>query len=103
MARLTEQPHVLSGIVFQNHADMILAVVILLDALDSRNLAVEGDIHDISAGTRPQTHATASRHLNSENIEEINHGLLFEELPLPLVHWISSLAGAGFAGHHATS
>jgi hypothetical protein len=39
MAGLAEQPHVSSRIVVKNHADVKLALVILLDTLDGCNLS----------------------------------------------------------------
>src|SRR5579863_4752993 len=96
MPWLAEQAHILSGIVIQHHTNVMLALVILFNAFDSRGLSVEGDVHYIAARARMQAHAASRPHLNTGDIQVIDGGFLFEELPFPLVHCISSLSGRRF-------
>ena len=47
--RLAKHAEIASGIVFQHDADVILALIILLDAFDDGGLTGQGDIQDIAS------------------------------------------------------
>ncbi len=49
MAGLAQQAHVSSWIVVENHADVALAFVVLLDAFDGGNLPGQRDVHHVAA------------------------------------------------------
>src|SRR5580658_1084152 len=93
MTGLAKQAHVLAGIVVQNHTEMLLALVILFDAFDGGDLPGEHDVHYIATFTGSQAHAASDPNLDSRNLQMIKRSLLFEKLPFPLVHALSSLSG----------
>ena len=49
MAGLAQHTHIPPGIVLQHHADVDLAFVVLLDALDERDLPGQRDVEDVAA------------------------------------------------------
>ncbi len=86
MAGLAKQAHISSRILIKNHADVTLALVILLDAFDGGHLPGQRDVHHVAALAGTQAHAASGPHLDSRNFEMIDRSLFFEQLPFPLVH-----------------
>ena len=56
---LPQEAQIASRIVIQHYADMTLAFIVLLDALDQGDLSSEGNVEHIAALPRAQTHAIA--------------------------------------------
>src|SRR5580692_67529 len=69
---------------------MKLALVILFDTLDRGNLARQRQVEDVAALSREQPDAGTSPDLDSTYRETFHGILVFEQLPLPLVHFESS-------------
>src|SRR6185437_468485 len=93
MPRLPQQAHISTGIIIENHADMTLAFVILLDAFDGGNLPRQCNVHHVAALAWTQSHPASAPHFDSRNLQMIKRHLFFQQLPLPLVHRVSSLSG----------
>src|ERR1700733_3969949 len=94
VARLAHQPQVTPRVVFENHTDVLLAFVVLLEALNGRDLPTQREVQNISAFTRFQTYAIACPYLDATNQHMIYRRLIFDEIPFPLVHRASSLSSA---------
>src|SRR5271155_226311 len=93
VARLAHQPQVTPRIVFENHTDVLPAFVILLEALNGRDLPTQREVQNISAVARFQTYAIACHYLDAADQHMIHLRLILEEVPFPLVHRASSLSG----------
>src|ERR1700733_14164941 len=91
VARLAHQPQVTPRVVFENHTDVLLAFVVLLEALNGRDLSTQREVQNISAVTRSQTYAVARPYLDALDQHMVHLRLILEEIPFPLVHRASSL------------
>src|SRR5580693_5356587 len=86
--RLTEHAQVESRIVLDEHGEVRPAFVILLDAVDDRNLSGEGQIENVAALAREQAHAAAGAHLNAVHFHSFQREPFFEETPVQFVHGV---------------
>ena len=59
MARLTSPAQVLARVVVQRHGHVELVFVVLFDRFDGGGLAAQGQIEDVAAQPRPQSHPVA--------------------------------------------
>ena len=87
MAGLPHVADVGAGIVIQHHAYVNRPFVILFDGFDHGDLAIEREIHDVAAGPRAQTDATAFAKLGLiRQADRLQGRLVFEETPLQFIH-----------------
>src|SRR5271155_5325534 len=93
MPRLAHHADVPARIIIRDNADMKFALIVLFNGLDHRGLAGESDIHDVSPLTGTEPDAVAGLHFDAPNGERARGSLVFEEAPLPFIHFFSSSAG----------
>jgi hypothetical protein len=91
MARLPHHPKVATRIVFEDNADVLLTFVILFDTFDSCDLSLQREVQNVSAIARTQSHTIARSNLDAADHDILHLRLVFEEVPFPLIHGVSSL------------
>jgi hypothetical protein len=72
MARLSHQAHVPSGILIQNHANVHLPFVVLLDGLNGCDLPIKREVKHITAGFWAQPHPVAAPNLHTQNFKRLD-------------------------------
>ena len=72
---------------------MKLAFVVLLDALDDGDLAGQRDVEHVAAAAGRRRTRSPSLHSMPAISNVIERRLVFEQLPFPLVHCVSSFSG----------
>ena len=86
VTRLPQQPKVASRIIVQHDADVRFAFVVLFEALDGRDLSAQRNVENIAALVGKKTDAVSRSHLHAGDDEMVDQRLVFEQLPLQLVH-----------------
>jgi hypothetical protein len=89
MAGLPHEADVFPRIVVENHANVQLSLIVLLNGFDSGDFSLEGEIENISPGAWAQLNAITATNLNAVDLERLDWILVFKELPFPFVHGVS--------------
>jgi hypothetical protein len=95
MAGLPEHPHVAPRIVFDDDCQMRFAFIVLLDGFDDGSFSGERQVKDIAPGARPQPNTVALLNLRAVDADTLQRRLLFQQLPLPLIHFFSEEKAKG--------
>src|ERR1700722_5967118 len=93
MPRLPHESNVTPRIVIDDHANMKVAVVVLLNRFDGGCLTGKCNVHYVAAGPRTQPYAAAWSNFDARDPQVLQRLFRFQKLPFPFVHGISSRAG----------
>src|SRR4028118_219636 len=78
-------PQIPPRVVLEGHGDVYPALVILLYALDERDLSLEGEVHDVPPGTGPEQDAATLLEIHAAHGHALERGPLLV-FPAEVLH-----------------
>ena len=86
VAWLAHHAEVAARVLVEDHADVLRALVVFLDALNDRHLVPECKIEDVAALPGMQANAISGPQLDPAGLRVARRSLVLEEAPFPFVH-----------------